>query len=179
MSVAPRPPRGFTLIEFSIALAIVVLLLGNALPAFSRLAASRALGAQAGQFVSALRFARAEAVKRGEVVTVCARDPAAPGTRCQATSTADWRSGWVVYADPAGRGRIDGGETVLRVQLPFTRSGGVAGTRSRISYTAAGISTDAASHYLFQPPDGAGAAALMVCVSKQGRPRMAPGGACE
>jgi type IV fimbrial biogenesis protein FimT len=174
---APRPPRGFTLIESAIALAVVVVLLGNAVPAFSRLVASRAIGTQAAQFMSALRFARSEAVKRGEVVTVCARDPAVPGLRCQADGAADWRAGWIVYADPAGRGRLDAGETVLRLQAPFARSGGVAGTRSRVSYTAGGFATDAASRYQFQP-QGSGAP-LVVCVSKQGRPRLAPGAACE
>jgi hypothetical protein len=58
----------------------------------------------------------------------------------------------------------------------------VAGTRGSISFTAAGFSTDAASHYLFSPPAGAAPGAppaVMVCVSKQGRPRLAGGGDCN
>src|SRR5262245_17856388 len=96
------PPQGFTLIESAVALAIVVVLVGSAAPALVRLVAARSLAAQAAQFMSALRFARSEAVKRGEGVTLCARDPAVPTPRCQGSSTADWRSGWIVFADPAG-----------------------------------------------------------------------------
>jgi type IV fimbrial biogenesis protein FimT len=181
MPVRRHPPRGFTLVECLIALAVAIVLLGSAVPAFTRQATARALGAQAGQFMSALRFARSEAIKRGAVVTVCARDPAAAQARCLEGTGADWRAGWIVYADPGGRGQLDAGETVLRVQSPLSPSGGIAGTRSRVSFTAGGFSTDAASHYLFQPAGGAGAGGappLMVCVSKQGRPRLAPGVVC-
>jgi type IV fimbrial biogenesis protein FimT len=180
-AIRHAPPQGFTLIESVVALAIVIVLLGNAAPAFTRMIAARSLGAQAAQFMSALRYARSEAIKRGEAVTLCARDPAAPGPRCQDSSSADWQPGWIVFTDPAGRGRIDGSEVVLRMQAPFGQSGGVAGTRSRVSFTAAGFATDAASHYLFQPQGAfaGGAAPVMVCVSKQGRPRVAPGAVCD
>jgi hypothetical protein len=58
----------------------------------------------------------------------------------------------------------------------------VAGTRASISFTAAGFSTDASSHYLFSPPAEAARDApppVMVCVSKQGRPRLGGHGGCD
>ena len=176
------PPRGFTLIEAAIVLAIAAVLLGAAVPDLSRTIAARGLAVQAGQFMATLRFARSEAMKRGEPVTVCAAEPTASGPRCQAGAATDWRSGWIVFVDRAGRGRMDPGEAILRLQQPLARTGGVAGTRATLTYTPGGFTTDAASHYLFQPPDGAGPAAstvVLVCVSRQGRPRQAPGGVCE
>jgi len=184
---APRrgPSRGFTLIEFLIALAVAAVLLGTAAPEFSRTLSERALAMQAQQFLAALRFARSEAMKRGQVVGVCASDPAAPGTSCRTGfGSADWRSGWIVFAADAGAVAVPpaSGAQILRVQAPLARTGGVSGTRRVMQFTPAGFSTDAAGRFLFEPPGGAqpgGAKALLVCVSKQGKARLAPAGVCS
>ena len=169
---------GFTLIE----LAIVAILCRVAAPGLTRTAAARALAAQSSEFMAALRFARSEALKRGQPVTVCAAAPGGPPLACQGSRAADWRAGWIVFADHDRRGVLDPGDPVLRVQPPLHRTGGVAGTRAAISFTAAGFSTDASSHFLFSPPVEAALDApppVMVCVSKQGRPRLAGGGDCD
>ena len=176
------PARGFTVIELAIVLAIVAILARLAAPGMSRLAAARALAAQSSEFMAALRFARAQALQRGSAVTICASAPAGPPPACQGPHAADWRGGWLVFADHDRRGVPDGRAALLRVQQPLQRSGGVAGTRGSISFTAAGYSTDASSHYLFSPPGEAAVdapPAVMVCVSKQGRPRLVGTGACD
>jgi type IV fimbrial biogenesis protein FimT len=177
-----RPAHGFTLIELAIVLAIVAILLRVAAPGMSRTVAARALAAQSSEFMAALRFARSEALKRGSPVTVCASLPSGVPLGCQGSHAADWRSGWIVFADRERRGVLHEHDPLLRVQQPLLRTGGVAGTRGSISFTAAGFSTDASSHYLFSPPaETAGDAppAVMVCVSKQGRPRLASSGECD
>ena len=179
-----RASRGFTLIELAIVLAIAAILLRVAAPGMSRTVAARALAAQASEFMAALRFARSEALKRGTVVTLCAATPAPQALACQGGRQVDWRSGWIVFVDAGRRGTLEAGEPVLRVQQPLQRSGGVAGTRAGISFTAAGYSVDASSHFLFDPPAQAAAdapPAVLVCVSKQGRPRLGrPGaGSCD
>ena len=176
-----RSAAGFTVIELAVVLAIVAILMRVAAPGMSRTVAERALAAQSSEFMSALRFARAQALQRGAVVTICASAPNGPPLACQATGAADWRHGWIVFADLARRGVIDANDPVLRLQQPLTITGGVAGTRGSISFTAAGFSTDASSHYLFSPPSASVDAppAVMVCVSKQGRPRLAGKGVCD
>ena len=178
--VRRRPSRGFTVIELAVVLAIVAILLRVAAPGLSRATAARALAAQSSEFMAALRFARAQALLRGSAVTVCASAPGGPPLACQGARAADWRSGWIVFADRDRRGVPDDRSFLLRVQQPLQRSGGVAGTRGSISFTAAGFSTDASSHYLFSPPPAAFDAPppVMVCVSKQGRPRLAGSGEC-
>lgn len=177
-----RPTPGFTLIELAIVLAIAAILLRVATPGMPRVVAARALVAQVSEFMAALRFARSEAMKRGTVVTLCAAAPAQPPLACQAARRADWRAGWIVFVDGGRRGVMAAGEQVLRVQQPLQHTGGVASTRSAISFTAAGYSADASSHFLFSPPAEAALdapPALLVCVSKQGRPRLAAGGVCD
>lgn len=180
---APRAAsRGFTLLELVVVLAIVAILLRVASPGLSRSAAAHALAAQSSEFMAALRFARAQALARGAAVTICASVPEAAAPACQGARSADWRSGWLVFADRDRRGMPNPHEPVLRVQQPLQRSGGVAGTRGSISFTAAGYATDAASRYVFNPPAAAvldAPPALTVCVSKQGRPRMADRGVCD
>ncbi len=177
-----RPPAaGFTLVELAIVIAIIAILCRVTAPGLSRTAAARALAAQSSEFMSALRFARSEALKRGSAVTVCASVPGG-ALACQGSRAADWRSGWIVFADHDRRGVLDPRDPVLRVRQPLQLSGGVAGTRGSISFTAAGFATDASSHYLFSPPVEAasdGPPPVMVCVSKQGRPRLDGTGACD
>jgi len=182
----PRSPRaalrGFTLVELAVVLAIVAILLRVASPGLARGTAARALAAQASEFMAALRFARAQALARGAAVTICASAADAVAPACQRARSADWRAGWLVFADRDRRGTPNPHEPLLRVQQPLQRSGGVAGTRASISFTAAGYATDAASRYVFSPPPAAvldAPPALTVCVSKQGRPRMADRGVCD
>ena len=185
MSILPvrarrAPASGFTLIEFAIVLAIVAILLRVAAPGMSRTVASRALAAQSSEFMAALRFARAAAMQRGSAVTICASAPGGPPLACQGAHATDWRYGWVVFADRDRKGILDERDPPLRIQQPLQHTGGVAATRGSISFTAAGYSTDASSHFLFSPPAEAASdapPAVMVCVSKQGRPRLASAGA--
>ena len=174
--------RGFTLVELAVVLAIVAILLRLAAPGLSRGTAARSLAAQASEFRAALRFARAQALARGAAVTICALAPEASEPACQRARLADWRAGWLGFADRDRRGTPNPHEPLLRVQQPLQRSGGVAGTRASISFTAAGYATDAASRYVFSAPAAAvldAPPALTVCVSKQGRPRVADRGACD
>ncbi|MET0382538.1 MAG: GspH/FimT family protein [Burkholderiaceae bacterium] len=170
--------RGFTLIELAAVLAIAAILVRFAAPDLSRTASAGALRSQASEFMSTLRFARSEAVRRGGVVTVCAADASAAAPRCRGSGAVDWRGGWLVFVDRGTRGALGNGDQLLRVQPPLALSGGVAGTRGTLSFTAAGYCTDAASRYEFDPPGSAVAPPLLVCVSKQGRARLADQGIC-
>ena len=176
-----RPRRGFTLVECAIVFATILVLVGGAVADFSLGLAASALKAQSSEFLAALRFARAEAIKRGERVTVCASDPAATGGACLAAGPADWRGGWLVFVDRGRRDVLDPADLVLRRQAALQRSGGIEGTRAALSYSGAGFTTDAAAHFRFLPPGPAAGrvSARLVCVSKQGRGRLARGTTCD
>ncbi|MEO0574912.1 MAG: GspH/FimT family pseudopilin [Pseudomonadota bacterium] len=101
---------GYTVLELMLAVAIVAIVAGFAVPSFlSTIRANRTVTIN-NELVSALTLARSEAIKRGNRVTVC---PTADQVSCLAGGT--WESGWIVFDDPAGAGAVDSGETILRV----------------------------------------------------------------
>lgn len=80
-------PRGFTLVEALVVVALVAILLGVAAPNLASFQRSSQLRAASSSFLAAVQVARAEAMKRGVDVYMV---PAASN---------DWATGWVVFAD--------------------------------------------------------------------------------
>ncbi|MCX7607927.1 MAG: GspH/FimT family protein [Anaerolineales bacterium] len=71
---------------------------------------SNRLTSATNEFMAALNFARSEAIKRGQSVTLC---KSSTGTSCTASS--NWEQGWIAFVDANANGSLDSGETVLRV----------------------------------------------------------------
>jgi type IV fimbrial biogenesis protein FimT len=57
------------------------------------------------------QFARAEAIKEGLPVSVCATND---GATCSGTAT--WSGGWLTFTDSGTTGSIDGTDQILRMQ---------------------------------------------------------------
>lgn len=87
-----------------------------------------------GDIVASLGYARAEAIKRGQQVTLC---PSGDGVRCRMDRR--WESGWIVFVDADGDGTPDPGGAVLHrvsgIDGATLRSG-----RPRLAYRASGFS---------------------------------------
>ena len=61
---------GFTIVELMVTLAVAAILIGFALPAFTDFVRQRTLTSEVNDFVLALTYARSEAVRRGQNVSV-------------------------------------------------------------------------------------------------------------
>jgi type IV fimbrial biogenesis protein FimT len=106
---------GFTITELLTVVAIVAILLAIGVPSYRYVTNSYRISAEVNGLLGDLQFARGEAIKEGQFVTVCvSRD----GATCDAGSTT-WQEGWIVFQDPNNDQTVDPGETVLRVQAAF------------------------------------------------------------
>ncbi len=84
--------RGFTIIELMVTIAIAAILISIAVPSFQDSIRRNRVAAATGNLVSAISAARAEAIRRATVVTIC---PSTNGTAC--TVGGAWNTGWIMY----------------------------------------------------------------------------------
>lgn len=165
-----RASSGYTLQETLITIVIVGILFTTAL-GFTRLLQSNQLSAQLNTFVAELNFARIEAIKRAQAVSVC---KSGSGTACEGGNS--WHGGWIVFADGNGDGVLDDEEQILRrgerlvggTTLTFGAFG--PGGGSYLTYEASGISIKNGT-FTFCAPDR-GVAPKAVILNNTGRPRI-------
>jgi type IV fimbrial biogenesis protein FimT len=106
-----KPYAGFTLVELLVVIMIVSILMGIGVPSYKYVTNSNRLSAEVNGLLGDMQLARAEAIKEGVSVTVCASNDQAT---CSGAS--DWSSGWIVFTDPSNFGVVDADETILRKQ---------------------------------------------------------------
>lgn len=145
MKLNVRSHSGLTLIELMVALSVLAILLGLAVPSFQTFIQNTRLTAITNDLASALATARSEAVKRATRVTVCkSANVNDPAPIC--STVANWQDGWIVFVDGDTAGTVDGTDAanVLRVFQPTVNNGmvidGGANFDDWISYMASGVS---------------------------------------
>lgn len=143
----PRPPRaihflpyarqgGVTLIELLVVITIVVILMSIGVPSFRYVTTSNRVSAEINSLLGDLQYARSEAARQGEYVTVCvaqSTNPASPS--CAASGTDTWQNGWIVFGDFNNDGTIDTGDPVLRIQNAFSTSDTLVSNHSTSAVT--------------------------------------------
>ena len=145
--------RGFTLMELLITLAVVAIVASLAVPSFQNMIATQRVRSAANDLVSALNFARSEAVKRNRVVTV--------------TPGATWADGWnITY--------VDGGNTIT-IQTHEALEGVTMAGSTAISYRADGRRNSGNVDIEIAPPAGSNASSHCIGVSPTGKPESASG----
>jgi type IV fimbrial biogenesis protein FimT len=102
---------GFTLMELLVVLFIISLLSLFVTPSMSGFVDNNRLHAGAGDLISAMQSARAEAVGRNAAATLCKRN--ADATGC--LTTGGWQQGWIVFVDADRDAAVDVGEEILLV----------------------------------------------------------------
>ncbi len=104
--IAVLRQRGFTLIELMVTLAVLAIVLGIAIPSFNAMIRNNQSLALGDELISALNFTRSEAVKRSDIVTLCASNAARDGCGD------DWTNGWLIIRDRDAGGEQGNNPTV-------------------------------------------------------------------
>jgi type IV fimbrial biogenesis protein FimT len=118
MSVMPSRNRtaGFTLFELLMVMLVIAIMMGIGIPSFKYVSASNRIASELNLLTGDLQYARAEAIKEGNFVTVCA---SSDGATCSGGNT--WQTGWIVFADANGNKTFDtGNDTLLRTRPAFS-----------------------------------------------------------
>lgn len=157
--------KGFTLIELLVTLSIAAILLTVAVPNFITFVQNNRLATQANDLVTMLNYARSEAVKRNQRITVCSR---ATDTSCAGSS--NWDGGLLVFVDINSDGVVDGGEDVLQVRQGLEGSNTLQTGLNRVTYQSNGFSSGFMGTFRLCDSRGT-ASARAIVVSNLGRVR--------
>lgn len=166
-----------------VVLAIGAILLVLAAPSLRQLSLANTISSGESVFMSDMRYARSDAVRRGGGVVMCRSDAPENALPTCATSTVaggrGWASGWIVFHDLDHSGQYASSDELLRVQGPISAIDSIAAQTSGIfSFTATGrlrTSNEAAS-LQFGGAAFSSTVQRVVCVDPSGRTRSAGDG---
>ena len=158
-------PSGFTLIELMVTLSVAVILITVGIPSYQDIVRNNRVTAISNEMLTALYFARSEAIKRGISVSVCRSNDD------QTACAADWADGFIVFADNDGSGtftddgdanlcEVDGDndlteDCLLRAWDAPKGSPTITGPNF-VRYTGSGNATSAANFTISLPDSGVG-----------------------
>lgn len=136
-----RTTYAFTLIELIITLAVAAIVLAAGIPAFNRFIAANSAAADTNEVVSAVNFARSEAVKRGTWVSMCPANSA-----LDACAAGAWQNGWLIFQDANGNGTYESGnDTLIRTQSAPGGSTSLSATANSVRFRGSGNAVAAVS----------------------------------
>ncbi|MCY1164612.1 type II secretion system protein H [compost metagenome] len=172
--------RGFTLIELLITIAIAALLLTLAVPSMLSTIEGSAVNRHVTTFISALRYARSEAIRTGVPVVMCRSANSESATPTCTTASGGWETGWLIFVnrdlDASNNYSSSGNDSLLRVQGVLADSGGILKTSgaavNKFVFRPTGLLSAGAASFTFNSASLNGAQQKLVCISMQGRARI-------
>ena len=149
--------KGFTLLELMITLSILALVMAVAMPSFSSLLTDQKIKSKRNELMSALQYARTEAVTQNRSVSICASsNPWDSSPTC--SKKTDWSTGWIVFYDASQNTSPSVPTTILRsypntegVDVQYSPAG--AASSNLIRYVATGMMDTAFNPGTFELSD--------------------------
>lgn len=159
-----RKQQGFSLLELLTVVTVMSILAAVALPAFAHLIRSNRIVSASNSLLSMLMLARSEAIKRHAQITLC---KSKDGASCSSSSEVAWSEGIIIFVDSNTDRELDGTETVIRTESPFSAADTITlSSGNTLSYRANGSSSSGTFTV------SSGEIQRRVIVSFSGRPRI-------
>ena len=114
---ARKAQSGITLIELLITILLASILMAIAVPSYRYVTYSSRVSSEVNALLGDMQYARSEAVKEGQMVTVCPVTVPAPQTCANSSS---WQNGWIVFSDINSNQTVAAAANILHVQPAFT-----------------------------------------------------------
>ena len=177
-----RQNDGVTLIELLVVLVVLAILIRLAAPDLRSLLVRWAADTAAASLADDFRYARSEAIKRNDFVTICR---SADGKSC-AGQAGSWHTGWLVFVDHDSDGAVDTTasssappDEILRVQqslswidamLPLTGN-----PEKQFKFRPNGLAPGYLGNLVVTASASVPGGTVLLCVSATGRIQPRPG----
>lgn len=179
-TAAARRQRGFTLIEMLSTVAVLAVTTTVGVPALNSFVVGNRAASEVNNLITALNYARSEAVSGAREVSVCpyVEDAAAadPAARYTCADTTDWQQGWVVFRETVDEAGVPtGSRDILRVFEPLASGDSLNGSVTAVRYLPTGFLADsaAAPSFALIPQACAATQRRNVVISLQGQAHVA------
>lgn len=190
---------GFTLLEMIITMVIAGVLASVGIPSMVSLIRNNRLAGQTNELISALLYARSEAIKRNGQVILCRSTDlgtvtgATPPT-CATGGTTGWETGWLVYFDANNNATFDppttganpypscatGNDCLMTSHEALTGGVTLVGNNNvtnRVTFNTIGLAVGSNGALVLKyADDTANTNTRLVCIATSGRARLMPKG---
>jgi type IV fimbrial biogenesis protein FimT len=153
---------GFTLIELLVTITVVGILMAIAVPSFRYVTTANRASSEINALLGDMQMARGEAMKEGQFVTICS---SVDGATC-AGSTA-WNVGWIVFSDAPPLGTLQPGDTIVKIQRPFSSTDTLDSDHgiTALTFNREGIAWNLGQGFTFTLQDSTANAQYTRCLS--------------
>jgi type IV fimbrial biogenesis protein FimT len=107
---------GLTLVELVVVIGIIAIMVAIGTPMYTNITNSYRMSAEVNSLLGDLQYARGEALREGQYVTVCSANATLTGC----SGSGSWQNGWIVWPNNATNTlTVPVAGTILHVQKPF------------------------------------------------------------
>jgi type IV fimbrial biogenesis protein FimT len=158
--------KGFTLIEVIMTIVLIGILAAIAYPSYRAITQNIRVSAVTNDFMATLSYARSEALKRDQSISVCA---AADSTLTACGNSTDWANGWIVFLDSDSNGVIATSSDRLKTHDALDAGSLITTSVPYITYNRSGFLSAGTGSFTITVPGCSGNSAQLITMSATGR----------